>query len=145
MMKCSLLLVNPVSFIVRPMKRVALGIGCDRGCDIMVVRQAGLEALAQIGLSARDVAVIASIDLKSDESAFAALAEEWSVDLQFFSAECLEKETPRLAHPSDLVFAHTGCHGVAEAAALAAVGPGGALLVPKQKGAGVTVAVVGWL
>ncbi len=139
------LLVTDASIIVRLMKHVALGLGCDRGCDIGVVRGAALEALAKIGLSERDVVVIASIDLKADEPALTALAAGWSVELRFFSAACLEKETPRLAHPSDLVFAHMGCHGVAEAAALAAVGQEGALLVPKFKGSGVTVAVAGWL
>ena len=39
------------------------------------------------------------------------------------------------------VFRETGCWGVAEAAALAAVGPQGCLLAPKRKGRGVTCAL----
>ena len=38
-----------------------------------------------------------------------------------------------LATPSDTVFAEIGCHGVAEAAALAAAGPDARLIVEKQK------------
>ena len=127
------------------MKRAAVGIGCDRGCDWTVVRDAARAALASIGLAESAVAVIASIDAKRDEAALTRLAEEWGVPLHFFAAAVLERETPRLAHPSDLVFAHMGCHGVAESAALAAVGPGGVLLAPKQKGIGVTIAVAGWI
>ena len=47
----------------------------------------------------------------------------------------------RLANPSELVFRATGCHGVAEGAALAAVGPEGALLVAKTRSARATLAI----
>ena len=48
---------------------------------------------------------------------------------------------PRLANPSALVFRATGCHGVAEGAALAAVGPAGELLVAKTRSARATLAI----
>jgi len=123
------------------MKNVAVGIGCDRGCDPAAVEQAALAALVRAGIAPDAVFSIASIDIKSDEPAITGLAAAWRVPAQFFAAGILEKETPRLLTPSELVFAHTGCHGVAEAAALAAVGEGGVLVVPKIKGQGVTVAV----
>ena len=41
---------------------------------------------------------------------------------RFFDAATLERETPRLRNPSDVVFAEVGCHGVAEGAAMAAAG-----------------------
>ena len=123
------------------MKTLAVGIGCDRGCDPQAVKQTVAAALADAGLSADAVFAVASIDLKFDEPAIAAAAAAWHVPSLFFTADVLEKETPRLRNPSELVFAHTGCHGVAEAAALAAVGIDGMLLVPKIKGPGVTVAV----
>ena len=53
----------------------------------------------------------------------------------------LLEETPRLANPSEIVFRETGCWGVAEGAALAAVGVAGRLAVPKQKGDRVTCAL----
>ena len=59
----------------------------------------------------------------------------------FFSAKELEAETPRLANPSEVVFVEVGCHGVAEAAALRAAGPNGALVIEKQKSANATVAI----
>src|SRR5207302_11506543 len=50
-------------------------------------------------------------------------------------------ETARLATPSEAVFRETGCYGVAEGAALAAVGPDGVLLAAKRKSRRATCAV----
>jgi len=63
------------------------------------------------------------------------------VPARFFDAATLETETPRLQNPSDIVFAEVGCHGVAEGAALAAVGAAGDLMVPKQKSKRATCAI----
>jgi len=46
-----------------------------------------------------------------------------------------------LLNPSDLVFRETGCHGVAEGAALACVGGDGSLILPKKIGGRATVAL----
>jgi cobalamin biosynthesis protein CbiG len=127
------------------MKQVALGLGCDRDCAVHRLEAAALGALAVAGLAPADVGVIVSIDQKADEPALKALAQNWDVPIRFFAAAVLERETWRLKNPSGRIFALMGCHGVAEAAALAAVGPDGLLLVPKQKSEGVTVAIAGWL
>ncbi|MGH7003758.1 MAG: cobalamin biosynthesis protein, partial [Alphaproteobacteria bacterium] len=58
-----------------------------------------------------------------------------------FSAAMLETQTPRLFNPSDRVFALTGCHGVAEAAALLGAGPYARLVVGKTKSAHATAAL----
>jgi cobalt-precorrin 5A hydrolase/precorrin-3B C17-methyltransferase len=50
----------------------------------------------------------------------------------------LEALTPKLKNPSEIVFQEVGCHGVAEGAALAAVGDSGILLVPKVKSSGMS-------
>ena len=125
------------------MKQVWLGIGCDRGCSLTVIEQAALVALSGIGLAADNVCGIASIDAKAREPALSALSLNWNIPLQFYPATRLEQETPRLLNPSDKIFAMMGCHGVAEAAALAGAGPDSFLLVPKVKGSGVTIAVAG--
>ena len=65
----------------------------------------------------------------------------FGVPARFFDAATLEAETPRLANPSDVVFAEVGCHGVSEGAALAAVGADGQLVVAKQKTKRVTAAL----
>ena len=52
-----------------------------------------------------------------------------------------KQETPRLQTPSDAVFHATGCYGVAEGAALAAVGNTGTLVLAKRKSRNATVAI----
>jgi cobalt-precorrin 5A hydrolase/precorrin-3B C17-methyltransferase len=69
------------------------------------------------------------------------VAARLGVPARFFTAAALLEETPRLANPSAAVFAETGCYGVAEGAAFAAVGRAGALVVAKRKSAHATCAV----
>jgi cobalt-precorrin 5A hydrolase/precorrin-3B C17-methyltransferase len=70
-----------------------------------------------------------------------ALAERLAAPARFFGAARLLKETPRLQSPSVAAFRATGCYGVAEGAALAAVGRRGALVVAKRKSRNATCAV----
>lgn len=110
---------------------LALGVGCER--DIPADDLIGLveDTLLSRGLAKAAIACVVSLDLKAAEPAVHALAAHLGVPARFFDAATLEAETPRLATPSDIVFRETGCHGVAEAAALAATGPQGRLIVPK--------------
>ena len=120
---------------------LALGVGCERGLPAEDLSDLVHETFAAEALALEAVACVVSLDLKADEAAVHALATELGVPARFFPSERLEQEAPRLAHPSDVVFAETGCHGVAEGAALAAAGPDSTLLVPKVKGARATCAV----
>ena len=97
--------------------------------------------LPRSGLARAAIACVVSLELKADEPAIHRLAGRLGVPARFFAAATLEAEAPRLANPSTLVYAATGCHGVAEGAALAAVGPDGALLVEKVKSARATLAI----
>jgi cobalt-precorrin 5A hydrolase len=117
---------------------LVLGLGCERGASPVEVIALASQALA--GLDG-DLACIATLDSRSAEPALVEAARYFSVPLATFDSARLECETPRLANPSALVFAHAGCHGVAEAAALAAAGPDGRLLVPKIKSAHATAAI----
>lgn len=120
---------------------LALGIGCERGCPAEEVEALVRETLRSADLAEASVAGIFSLDLKEDEPALIALAGRLGVPLRVFDAARLEAETPRLATPSEAVFREVGCHGVAEAAALAAAGPRGDLAVPKRKTRGATCAI----
>ncbi len=71
----------------------------------------------------------------------AVVAARLAIPMLFFDAATLEKETPRIANPSDVVFARVGCHGVAESAALAAIGPEAELVLEKIKSAHATAAI----
>ncbi|MCO6185795.1 precorrin-3B C(17)-methyltransferase [Rhizobium sp. L1K21] len=120
---------------------LALGMGCERGCDIGEAIALAEKAISESGYAPESLAAVVSIDVKADEAAIQAVANHFGVPARFFDAATLEAETPRLANPSDIVFAEVGCHGVAEGAALAAVGSGGALVFPKIKSKGATAAI----
>lgn len=120
---------------------LAVGVGCERGCPSEEVEALVRETLRSAGLAEASVSGIFSLDLKEDEPALDALARQLGVPLRVFDAGRLEAETPRLATPSEAVFREVGCHGVAEAAALAAAGPLGDLVVPKRKSRRATCAV----
>jgi len=120
---------------------LALGIGCERGCDPEEAWNLVRETLDAAGLAEEAVGVVCSLDLKADEAAVHHVAGRLGVPARFFDAATLEAETPRLKNPSEVVFAEVGCHGVAEGAALAAAGPDGDLAVEKAKSARATCAV----
>ncbi len=120
---------------------LALGVGCERGAEPAELIGLVRETLAEHGLAQGAVAGVYSIDLKADEGAVHALAAELGVPARFFGAAELEAEAPRLANPSDVVFAETGCHGVSEGAALAAAGRDAGLVVAKTKSKRCTCAV----
>ena len=140
------LAVKPVSgnaehlvFQIAPdfsVKNIAVGVGCERGTDpeelIALVRK----TLQENDISPERVAVVVSLDLKADEPAVHAVAKNLECSVRFFDAATLEALTPKLKNPSEIVFQEVGCHGVAEGAALAAVGDSGILLVPKVKSSG---------
>ncbi len=120
---------------------LALGVGCERGLPASELIELVEATLVEHDLDPAAVGVVVSLDLKSGEPAVHAVADRLDVPLRVFDAATLERETPRLANPSATVFREVGCHGVAEAAALAAGGAGGRLIVPKVKGPRATVAL----
>jgi cobalt-precorrin 5A hydrolase/precorrin-3B C17-methyltransferase len=120
---------------------LAVGVGCERDAAPDELRALVEDTLARAGRAAGAVACVASIDRKMDEPAVHETAAALGVPARFFTPAELEAETPRLANPSEAVYRATGCHGVAEGAALAAVGPAGGLAVPKRKARRVTCAV----
>lgn len=118
-----------------------IGAGCERSAPAAELIALVEACLAEAGLSRLSVACVVSIDLKAAEPAVHALARHLAVPARFFDAARLEQETARLATPSALVFRETGCHGVAEGAALAAVGLEGRLALPKRRAARSTCAI----
>ena len=96
-----------------------VGLGCQRGCDVHTLLDLFDTSLAEGGIERDSIIALASIDLKKDEPGILALANALNLPLQCFSAEQLATFEDRLSHKSDVAFAHTGCYGVAESAALA--------------------------
>jgi cobalt-precorrin 5A hydrolase / cobalt-factor III methyltransferase / precorrin-3B C17-methyltransferase len=132
---------GPPSAMTPPARVLALGVGCDRGAAADEVAALALGTLAAAGLAPGAVACVATLDVRADEAAVRALAARLAVPIRRFTAAVLERETPRLANPSEAVFAAVGCHGVAEGAALAAAGPEGRLVAPKARSARATCAI----
>ncbi len=122
-------------------KTLAVGVGCERGTAPAELRNLVRNSLDVYGIDPQSVAVIVSIYVKKDEAALHSLAEHMGCPVRFFNAQALETQADKLQNPSDIVFQEVGCHGVAEGAALAAVGKDGMLLVPKQKSTRATCAI----
>lgn len=120
---------------------IAVGIGCRRGADPRALEQLVEQVLIEAGVPASDLGALGTITGKENEPAVLSLSARLGLPVTAFSPERLERETPRLLTPSDIVFRETGCHGVAEAAALALAGDKARLVVPKRVGDGCTVAV----
>lgn len=115
---------------------LAVGIGCERGTDPAEVKTLLDETLTRHNIAAQSIFRYGSIDVKEDEAAVNQFG-----DVFYFTAEQLKRETPRLANPSAIVEKEVGTPSVAEAAALALVGPRGKLLVPKTKSRRATIAI----
>ena len=120
---------------------MVLGLGCARGCSVDEVMDLVMSGLSAANINAATISCAVSVDIKADEPAMHAVAAILGVPFRVFDAATLDAETPRLANPSDLVFAEIGAHGVCEAASLAATGPAGKLVIEKRKSANATMAL----
>jgi cobalt-precorrin 5A hydrolase / cobalt-factor III methyltransferase / precorrin-3B C17-methyltransferase len=120
---------------------LALGIGCERFCPEEEIAALAHATLEEAGLAAGAVAAIVSIELKADEPGIHALARSLGVPARFFPASRLLAEMPRLTVRSEAAFRATGCWGVAEGAALAAVGAEGEIVVARRQSRHATCAV----
>jgi len=106
-----------------------LGIGCERNSNLLLLQKAVAQVFKEANLAEAAIAGVASLDLKADEPALLALAAGRSWPLRFFSAEALAPI--KVPNPSAVVAKEVGTGSVAEAAALAAAGPGAELIKPK--------------
>ncbi len=118
-----------------------LGVGCARDTDPDALRALVYQTLEEANVAPGAIAAIATLDLKADEPAMIRLAKDFGCPLRLFTAVELDRMTPRLANPSDVVFSEVGTHGVSEAAALACAGEQAGLSVPKRKTANCTCAL----
>ncbi|MGB0785683.1 MAG: precorrin-3B C(17)-methyltransferase [Alphaproteobacteria bacterium] len=114
--------------------RLAVGIGCERGCSASDIYALLVEAEQALKLSLDD-AIFGSIDIKQDEGALVEIAPE----MRFFTAEELAQK--KVPNPSDIVLKEVGTPSVAEASALALAGKDATLILPKIKNQRATLAV----
>lgn len=124
---------------------LVVGLGCQRGCDLHTLLALFDSALVEGGIERQRITALASLDRKQQEPGLLALAQKLNLPLQCFSAEQLVVFEHRLSHKSDIAFAHTGCYGIAESAALALAeqlaGSPARLLITRQKSTQATFAL----
>jgi cobalt-precorrin 5A hydrolase len=122
-----------------------VGLGCQRGCSALELRQLMEDGLRECRLELADVAALASIDGKSAEEGLLELGRGLGLRIGFFSADDLAAYESQLSHRSDIAFERTGCYGVAESAALAMAtrltGSPATLVIPRRKSPHATFAL----
>ncbi|MDX7950679.1 cobalamin biosynthesis protein [Lichenihabitans sp. Uapishka_5] len=119
--------------------RLFIGVGCRRDCDAEAIRAVINAACANLELA--DAAGLFTVEGKHREAGLHEAARTLGLSLGFLPADTLAAMAGRTTHRSARVLAATGTPSVAEAAALAAAGPGGRLLVPRLAHATATCAV----
>ena len=122
-------------------RTLVMGLGCERHAEASELIALAGQVMSDHKLAPSSLAAVASIGLKADEDAIHAVAAHFGVPARFFSAEELDRETPRLRNPSAIVAKEVGVPGVAEATALAGAGADAELLVEKTRSARGTCAI----
>ncbi len=119
----------------------AIGIGCRAGRSAEAVLAVIAQAIADLPPGRSGGLVICTSAAKLDEPGIAQAARRLGLPLKGFPPDVLAAQRARLVTLSARVEAITGLPGIAEAAALAAVGPLGQLILPRFTLDGVTGAV----
>jgi len=109
---------------------IVAGVGCRRGASAAAIETVIAAALARAGLTSRRLDVLATAAFKRDEPGIAAAAAAHGVPLILVAQADLERAGGRATY-SRRVAELMGVGSVAEAAALAAAGPAGRLVVPR--------------
>lgn len=122
-----------------------VGLGCRRGCPAAALLELVESCLRERDLELHAVTALASIDLKAAEPGLIELARRLAVPLILLDATQLQPYEAQLTHRSAVAYARTGCHGVAESAALVAAarlaGAPAQLLIERRKSAQATFAL----
>lgn len=114
-----------------------LGVGCRRDTPAAALERAFAALLERSGLHPLAFSKVCSIDLKRDEPGLLAFCQNHGLPFEVFPARALGAVEGDFS-PSAFVRSVTGVDNVCERAAVQ--GSGGALIVKKQAGDGVTMA-----
>lgn len=115
--------------------RICLGLGLNsRAQRLRVGDIARLVSFIRAHMMQRgidNIDAIASLEKNRGAKVLKNIADIFGCPVMFFTPQHLEQETSRLERPSKRIFTAVGCHGVAEAAALAAAGADSLLVLTK--------------
>jgi cobalt-precorrin 5A hydrolase len=131
--------ITTASDVVPRPRDLVLGVGCRRGVPCAEIEELFQTVCQAHSLSPLSLGLVATAELKADEPGLLEFAAGHQVPLVTFSLEALGR-VRGLPTPSAVVRRKIGIDGVAEPAALLAAGAD-RLLVPKQRGRRVTLAV----
>ena len=124
-----------------PTARIAIGVGCRRGCSAAAIESLVRRALAND--PAFNPIGIFTIRDKEGEPGLAEAARILGLALVFLDREALRRQAPFVQTESVRTQHLFGVPSVAEAAALAGAGTGAVLIVSRLSGQGVTCAIAG--
>ena len=120
--------LHPTSLVV--------GMGCNRGTSVDVLRSLLEDTLAEHNLAIESVTAITTVDLKAGEIGLIQLTNELGVPLIDYPADELkEQDVPT---PSAAVEGHVGTPSVSEASVMR---HGATIVVPKQRNSDATCAI----
>ena len=119
-------------------KIAVLGVGCRRGTTAEQLETIFSEFCEKTGLAPQGICMAASIDLKQNEAGLLELCEKHRWNIEFYSAEQLQK-APGTFTPSSFVRSVTGVDNVCERSAV--LSSGGSLCLKKYASGGVTFAL----
>jgi cobalt-precorrin 5A hydrolase len=121
-------------------QRLAVGVGCRKGCEADAIVALVREALSRAGTPEAEPRLFTVAD-KREEAGLAHAAERLGLPLMFLGREALAASSEGCVTRSEKVQALFGVPSVAEAAALAGAGPGARLVVARIAAGGATCAV----
>ena len=110
---------------------IVAGVGCRKGASAEAITAAIDASLERGGVARSKLKAIATATLKRDEPGLAATAGVFGVPLVVVEQAALERAGQHGVTHSEHALALAGVPSVAEAAALAAAGPGARLVVPR--------------
>ena len=122
---------------LRP-RTVAAGVGCRRGVPVDDILAAVNKAFDQTGLSLAGLNCLATGEFKADEAGLIEAAKQLGVPLKIFKRDEIATALGDSA-TSDFVEEQVGVGAVAEPCAR--LGSGGEIVLPVQRGSGITIAL----
>lgn len=120
---------------------IIVGIGAQSAATADDIVEAVRECCGRAGIALSEAGVLAGLDRAETRAALEAAAKQLGVTAEVWTAEQLREMAPRCVTSSERSLAATGVPSIAEAAALAASGPDGMLLLPRFALARVTAAL----
>ncbi|MBO4904637.1 MAG: cobalamin biosynthesis protein [Lachnospiraceae bacterium] len=121
-------------------KPYVIGIGARKGIDPGDLDRYIMSTIKEHKIEIDDIYALATVDIKENERAIKEFSTKHRIPVISFEASLLKRAKGDFTG-SDFVEQTVGVDNVCERAAVLAAGPGGELLVQKQTGEGMTLAV----